>query len=270
MVLVDAFWLMYRSRYALDFLHNNEGRPTGMEYGFLKCCEALVRDVHPRLVLCWEGGSWRKNVDENYKANRSGGIEHDRITDFKQFVNRIYPHAEKAGLEADDVMASLADHCYIFTNDKDMLQLVNDHVLVIKSHKDKKFPWDEERVMEKYFGLEPKQLPQYFAFVGDEVDNVPGCSVRRSVVADVIKSSSTMKDILLNPRWSDIEQTNIWEWIQSGRYQKNLELVTLRKENVEIEEPLWDKEAIEKWLRMMELRSLQISGKVGIWDEDEF
>jgi 5'-3' exonuclease len=241
-----------------------------MEYGFIKTCEALQRDVHNQIVLCWEGGSWRRSVDADYKANRGRSIEPDRIKNFKQFINMVYDHAEKPGLEADDIIASLAKNCFIFTNDKDMLQLVSEDVVVIKSHKDQKFPWDVDRVMEKYHGLRPDQLPKFFAFVGDSIDNIPGSGVRASVLARVMQTTSSWLEFRTHPLWRGYELDAIADWLDSGRYELNLKLVTLKREAVEIQPAQWDEVAVEEWLRMMEFHSLGISRKVKLVASEEF
>jgi 5'-3' exonuclease len=268
MILVDAFWLLHKSRHTLDFLKNTKGRKTGMEYGFLKQCEGLEQEFGD-LVLCWEGKSFRKKLYPPYKANRKESIDKGRVAEFKEFCKQVYKWAEHPELEADDVMASLCGNgkTIIYSNDKDMLQCIDATTFVLKSYKEKKFPWDADEVEHKYFGLTPPELPIFFSWVGDAVDNIPGSGIRRSRIASAIVWARGGKRRMRDwPVWNANELDIL------DTFTPRLDLIKLRIEKVDIVDPIWDKSAIEDWLVMMEICSLKICGQVGMFrmDKEEF
>ena len=297
-VLVDAFLIIHRAKYKLDFLQNEAGRKTGMEYGFLKLCEALQREFEDaNIVLCWEGkNNFRKVIYPDYKGNRppsSVKLEWNRVEELKNFLKHPFINAEAEGFEADDVIASLVDHykvkeeVIIWSNDKDMLQLIRKGITVYKSFQElnKKYKWTPETVELKYYGLFPVELPIFFAFAGDKSDNIPGVPrIRKPVLASAIinarrsiKSGSfvfegnLISDILSYELWSGVELQRIESFIKAGYLQRNIELVILRRPDVIIEEPTNDKEAIKKWLTELELKSLKMSEAVGMnLDDEEF
>lgn len=297
-VLVDAFLIIHRAKYKLDFLQNEAGRKTGMEYGFLKLCEALQREFEGAdIVLCWEGkNNFRKVIYPDYKGNRppsSVRLEWDRVEELKNFLKHPFINAEAEGFEADDVIASLVDHykaeeeVIIWSNDKDMLQLIRKGVTVYKSFQElnKKYKWDRETVELRYFGLFPEELPIFFTFAGDKSDNIPGVPrIRKPILASAIISArraiepgsfiyagNLIQNILSYELWSGAELQRIESFIEAGYYQRNIELVILRRPDVIIEEPTNDKEAMKKWLTELELKSLKMSEAVGMnLDDEEF
>lgn len=297
-ILVDAFLIIHRAKYKLDFLQNEAGRKTGMEYGFLKLCEALQREFEGGdIVLCWEGkNNFRKVIYPDYKGNRppsSVRLEWDRVEELKNFLKHPFINAEAEGFEADDVIASLVDHykaeeeVIIWSNDKDMLQLIRKGVTVYKSFQElnKKYKWNRETVELRYFGLFPEELPIFFAFAGDKSDNIPGVPrIRKPILASAIISARRIKklgsfaflgnliqDILSYELWSGAELQRIESFIAAGYYQRNIELVILRRPDAIIEEPTNDKEAMKKWLTELELKSLKMSEAVGMnLDDEEF
>jgi len=300
-ILHDAFMTIHRAKYKLDFLQNEAGRKTGLEYGFLKCCEALEREFEGGdIVLCWEGrNNFRKQIYPDYKANRKisanplAKLDYKRIEEFKCFLKHPFINAEAEGFEADDVIASLVDHykddeeVIIYSNDKDMLQLIRKGVTVYKSFQElnKKYKWTRETVELKYYGLVPEELPIFFAFAGDKSDNIPGVPrIRKPILASAIISArrviepgsfvyagNLIQDILSYELWSGAELQRIESFIEAGYYQRNIELILLRRPDVIIEEPTNDKEAMKKWLTELEFRSLKISEVVGVnLDDEEF
>ena len=297
-VLVDAFLIIHRAKYKLDFLQNEAGRKTGMEYGFLKLCEALQREFEGAdIVLCWEGkNNFRKVIYPDYKGNRppsSVRLEWDRVEELKNFLKHPFINAEAEGFEADDVIASLVDHykaeeeVIIWSNDKDMLQLIRKGVTVYKSFQElnKKYKWNKETVELRYHGLFPEELPIFFAFAGDKSDNIPGVPrIRKPILANAIVKArrvidpgsfvfagNLIPDILSYELWSAVELQRIESFIEAGYLQRNIELVVLRRPDAIIEEPINDKEAMKKWLTELELKSLKMSEAVGMnLDDEEF
>lgn len=302
MILHDAFMTIHRAKYKLDFLQNESGQPTGLEYGFLKLCEALMREFNDNnMILCWEGkDNFRKQIYPKYKANRKvsdnplAKLDYKRIDKFKTFLRYPFNNAEAKGFEADDVIASLVDRyknkeeIIIWSNDKDLLQLVQDGVTVWRSFQElhKSYKWTARTIEEKYNGLFPEELPIFFAFAGDKVDNIPGVSrIRKPVLASAIinarrlvDSSSPpfiyegnlIRDILNYELWSGAELLRIEKFIEEGNLRRNIELIILRRPDVIIQEATNDEKAIKKWLTEMEFKSLKLSETVGVLDDEEF
>jgi len=299
-ILVDAFLIIHRAKYKLDFLENTAGRKTGMEYGFIKLCEALEREfAGGDIVLCWEGkNNFRKELYPDYKGNRKPStnplakLDWDRVADLKNFLRQPYINAEAEGYEADDTIASLVDHykdqeeVIIWSNDKDLLQLVRKGVTVWRSFQElhKKYKWTPRTIEEKYDGLFPEELPIYFAFSGDKVDNIPGVpKIRKPVLINAIINARRLikpgsfifkgcliQDILNYELWSGPELLRLENFIEAGHYQRNVELVLLRRPDVIIQEPIKNEEIIREWLEELELRSLKMSEETGVLDNAEF
>jgi 5'-3' exonuclease len=237
MILVDAMTLLYRTSWKLQELQTCDGRLTGMEYGFLVALESLRRFFKDELILCWEGRrNFRYQIDPEYKATRRVKrgedteenkkkhlhLNYTRINEFKDFLLMVAESASEPELEADDIIASLAErYCktepvIIFSSDKDLHQLLrnespqntledgagniarwvwadpgaDNHFAVSQmkdfQHKDKL--WTPLRVEEKYHGLTPQQFKVFQAWMGDTVDNIPGAPrVRQTRVAAAIQ-----------------------------------------------------------------------------------
>lgn len=302
MILHDAFMTIHRAKYKLDFLQNESGQPTGLEYGFLKLCEALMREFDDtNMILCWEGkNNFRKVIYPEYKANRKvstnplAKLDYDRVNRFKDFLRYPFINAEAEGFEADDVIASLVDsykgkeEIIIWSNDKDLLQLVQDGVTVWRSFQElhKSYKWDAEAIEKKYDGLFPCELPIFFAFAGDKIDNIPGVPrIRKPILASAIINArrlvdsnskpfiykgNLIQDILNYELWSGAELQRIEQFLEAGNLQRNIELIVLRRPEVVIQEATNNEEAIKEWLTKMEFKSLKMSEAVGMLDDEEF
>jgi DNA polymerase-1 len=182
--LVDVSSMFFRAFYAVRMLTNSQGLPTNAIYGFLSMSVKLLKDVKPDyMVYCYDqpGPSFRKEIDENYKANRSETPEEliPQIPYIKKLTELLgIPGIGKEKYEADDVIGSLVQfglknklEVVIVSGDKDFAQLINDRVTMLDTMKDKKY--DVEGVIEKW-GVTPEQFIDYLAITGDSSDNIPG------------------------------------------------------------------------------------------------
>jgi len=275
MILVDAYWMMHKYRNLLDYLTNSDGEPTGMEYGVLRTCEALDRDLKGDVVLCWESSSFRYDVFEGYKANRGlkTPLDSNRVKKFKAFCKQVYHNAEYQGLEADDVIACITAErskagkkTIIFSNDKDMLQLIDEHTVLLKAFREKKYPWNVETVEKQMNGLSPSDMVTFQGWVGDRVDNIPGSGLPQPKIASAILwQKETGRAFKQWPGWTTRELKKMMV------FKPRFDLVTLvRDKHIEIQEPLWQKEQIEAWLVHMNICSLKICAKVGMFMDEEF
>ncbi len=183
-ILVDGSSYLFRAYHALPELSNSQGEPTGAIVGVLNMLRRLLNDYRPEhIVVVFDapGGSFRNQLYKEYKANRPPMPEDLRmqIEPLHDIIRAMgLPLIMVEGVEADDVIGTLARQAteqgmntLISTGDKDMAQLVNEHVSLVNTMSET-FT-DRDGVVEK-FGVKPEQIIDYLALVGDSVDNIPG------------------------------------------------------------------------------------------------
>ena len=187
-ILVDGSTYLFRAYHAglragLR-LNSSQGEPTGAIHVVLNMLYSLLDEYQPeRIAVVFDapGKTFRDDLYAEYKANRPPMPEDLRpqIEPLVQAVEAIgLPVLRVKGVEADDVIGTLATRAtaaglttVISTSDKDMAQLVNEHVTLVNtmSHT----TMDPNGVFEK-FGVRPEQIIDYLALVGDSADNIPG------------------------------------------------------------------------------------------------
>ncbi|WP_163558400.1 DNA polymerase I [Halomonas sp. NO4] len=183
-VLVDGSSYLYRAFHALPALSTSEGQPTGAIKGVLAMLKRLLKDYPDSpmaVVFDAPGKTFRDELFEAYKAHRPPMPDDLRtqVEPLHECVRALgLPLLCIEGVEADDVIGTLARHAteagrdaVISTGDKDMAQLVNDHITLVNTMKDETL--DVAGVKEK-FGLPPERIIDYLALMGDKVDNIPG------------------------------------------------------------------------------------------------
>jgi len=182
--LVDGSSYLYRAFHALPNLTNSAGEPTGALLGVANMLRRLLKDAETEniaVVFDAKGPTFRHDMYAEYKANRPPmPLElRQQIEPIHQIVRLLgLPLIEVPGVEADDVIGTLANRaaakrmdCVISTGDKDMAQLVNDHVSLVNTMTDTSM--DANGVVQK-FGVTPEQIVDYLALTGDKADNIPG------------------------------------------------------------------------------------------------
>ncbi|MDQ5986593.1 MAG: DNA polymerase I [Syntrophus sp. SKADARSKE-3] len=182
--LVDGSNYLFRAFYAIRELSNSRGFPTNAIYGFTTMLLKLLRENNPEYIAVAfdvKGPTFRHDAYEGYKATRKAIPEAivPQIPFVKEVV-RAYgiPVIEQPGIEADDVIGTLATtyagrgmDVVIVSGDKDLLQLVSEHVTLVDTMKDKRY--DVSAVKER-FGVMPSQIVDLLALAGDASDNIPG------------------------------------------------------------------------------------------------
>ncbi|EWH03489.1 hypothetical protein Q427_03095 [Halomonas sp. BC04] len=183
-VLVDGSSYLYRAFHALPPLTTSKGQPTGAVKGVLNMLKRLIKDYPDSpmaVVFDAKGKTFRDELFDQYKAHRPPMPD-----DLRSQVEPLHACVRALGLpllciegvEADDVIGTLARQAteagrdaVISTGDKDMAQLVNEHITLVNTMKDETL--DVEGVKQK-FGLPPELIIDYLALMGDKVDNIPG------------------------------------------------------------------------------------------------
>ncbi len=184
LILVDGSSYLYRAFHALPPLSTSRGEPTGAIHGVLNMLRKLLRDYPGTplaVVFDAPGKTFRDDLFAQYKAHRPPMPDDLRaqIEPLLQAVNGMgLPLLRIGGVEADDVIGTLAqraaaagEQVLISTGDKDMTQLVNEHITLINTMSDTLL--DRAGVKTK-FDVYPEQIIDYLALVGDSSDNIPG------------------------------------------------------------------------------------------------
>jgi len=184
LLLVDGSSYLYRAFHAMPDLRNKAGEPTGAVYGVINMLRRLDSDFKADYRACVfdaKGKTFRDEWYPDYKAQRPP-MPDDLVRQIEPLHACIralgWPLLAIDGVEADDVIGTLTREasrrgieCVVSTGDKDLAQLVNPHVRLVNTMSSEVL--DEAGVLAK-FGVGPQQIVDYFALVGDSVDNVPG------------------------------------------------------------------------------------------------
>ncbi|MDP3561633.1 MAG: DNA polymerase I [Legionellaceae bacterium] len=184
LILVDGSSYFFRAFHALPPLTNSKGQPTGAIYGVANMIKRLIKDYQPEqiaIVFDAKGKTFRNDWYPEYKAHRPP-MPLDLSSQFEPLIQVLeamgLPLLIISGVEADDVIGTLAYHAtaaaqpiVISTGDKDMAQLVNDHITLVNTMNN--HTMDSLGVKEK-FGVLPEQIIDYLTLVGDTSDNIPG------------------------------------------------------------------------------------------------
>ncbi len=183
-ILVDGSSYLFRAFHAMPPLTNSKGQATGAIFGVINMLGKLLSQYQPEkmaVVFDAKGKTFRHDMYTEYKAHRPPMPEElsSQIAPLHEIVKALgLPILVIEGVEADDVIGTLAQQAteakhdtLISTGDKDMAQLVNEHVTLINTMNDSLST--PESVVEK-FGVRADQIIDYLALVGDTADNIPG------------------------------------------------------------------------------------------------
>jgi DNA polymerase-1 len=183
-LLVDGSSYLYRAYHAMPPLTNAQGQATGAIYGVVNMLRRLIRDYQPQhvaVVFDAKGKTFRNDLYAEYKATRPPMPDdlREQIEPLHNVVRAMgFPLLMVDNVEADDVIGTLAQQAteqhiktIISTGDKDMAQLVNEHVTLINTMSNT--TTDIQAVHDKY-GIAPNRIIDYLALMGDKVDNIPG------------------------------------------------------------------------------------------------
>ena len=209
-VLVDGSSYLFRAFYAPPHLTNSAGEPTGAIYGVVNMLRSLLKKYKPShmaVVFDAKGTTFRNDLYAEYKANRPPMPD-----DLRSQIAPLHAIVKALGLpllcidnvEADDVIGTLAQQAsaegrftLISTGDKDMAQLVNDHVMLINTMTDTLL--DYQGVVDKY-GVKPEQMIDLLSLMGDSSDNIPGLpKVGEKTALAMLQGLESIDAMLANP-----------------------------------------------------------------------
>ncbi|WP_462164650.1 DNA polymerase I [Pseudoalteromonas xiamenensis] len=184
LILVDGSSYLFRAYHSPPHLTNSKGEATGAIYGVVNMLKSLIKQYQPShmaVIFDAKGKTFRNDLYSEYKAHRPPMPDDLRtqIAPLHEIIKAMgFPLISIEGVEADDVIGTFARiaseqkrHVLISTGDKDMAQLVDEHVTLINTMTDTIS--DPDMVKEK-FGVGPELIIDYLALMGDKVDNIPG------------------------------------------------------------------------------------------------
>ncbi len=213
--LVDGSGFLFRAFHAIPLLTRPDGTPVNAVLGFTNMLLKLLDDLratHVAVIFDSARRSFRHEISPEYKAHRPDPPD-ELIPQFSlvRDATRAFQVAclEQPGFEADDLIATYARHARadgiavtIVSSDKDMMQLVSEHVSMFDAVKNRKIGPAEVR---EKFGVGPEKVVDVQALAGDATDNVPGIpGIGIKTAAHLIQEYGDL-DVLL-ARASEIKQ----------------------------------------------------------------
>lgn len=240
LLIVDGHAYAYRAFHAIRDLRSPEGRPKNAVYGFLKMLEKMRAAVDPtHLIVVWDGGlsAERQALLPEYKAQRPEMPE-----DLRPQLDEIGIYLDAAnvaqycgdGIEADDYIACLARQSakkgwrvIIASSDKDFMQLVSEQVGLLNPNDKTGKIWGRDEVYAKS-GVEPGQIADWLALMGDAVDNIPGVpGVGPKTASALLEEFGTVESLMA--RTGEVKSERLRaSLVQSAQtVKRNLELVRL-------------------------------------------
>lgn len=282
LLLVDGHYYLYRSFFAIRGLKNSRGEPTNAIYGFAKALRKMLIDLKPDFaVVVWDAGlpERRTSLQPAYKQHREEMPEELQVQQdpLRELISCLgVTSISSPQTEADDLIASYAVlaqeqgiEAIIATNDKDIMQLVNDHVKIYsvakadveqEGHKPRSHALIGPAEVEQRWGIKPSQIVDLLALTGDAADNIPGIlGVGKKTAAKWLQQFGSLTGLLAAPNLDP----KIHAKIESSHAQleQNREMIQLHLDlplpfPIEALEIKPDYPALVKALHYFEFRSL--------------
>ena len=209
LILVDGSSFLFRAYHAIPPLTNSKGEPTNAIYGVSNMLRKLIADYQSEyitVVFDAPGKTFRNDLYDQYKAHRPSMPDDLRvqIEPLHQLIRAMgLPLIMEPDVEADDVLGALAQNAagqgfsvIISTGDKDMAQLVTEHIILENTMSNARM--DIQGVFDK-FGVKPEQIVDYLALMGDSSDNIPGVpKVGPKTAAKWLEQYQTLENLIAN------------------------------------------------------------------------
>ena len=249
LLLVDGHYYLYRSFFAIRGLKNSRGEPTNAIYGFVKALRKMLADVKPdRAAVVWDAGlpARRVELQPAYKQNRSEMPDDLRPQEewLQKNISLLGTQGvELPNTEADDLIASYAiaarnagTEVVIATNDKDILQLVDDNIHIYSTNKtdikEGSFALLGAAEVAEKWGVPAARIADVLTLTGDSSDNIPGVpGIGGKTAVQLVTSYGSIQAMLENP--SLIENPRLREKIITGR-----DIITANREMVRLDDDL--------------------------------
>ncbi|HEX9401925.1 MAG TPA: DNA polymerase I [Anaeromyxobacter sp.] len=215
LTLIDGSGFIFRAYHAIPHLSTTKGVPTNAAYGFTTMLLKALREHAPtHVALVFDAGrkSFRNEIDPGYKANRPEApddlkVQFPLVRDVARAL--AVPIVEEAGVEADDVIGTLACRArergwdvVVVTGDKDFAQLVDAKVSLYDpmAEASGRGGWTGPAEVEKKLGVRPDQVVEYMSILGDKIDDVPGIpGVGEVTAAALVRHFGSVEELLRRP-----------------------------------------------------------------------
>lgn len=269
LILLDAGSIYYPAFHVMKDLATPDGFPTGAIFGFTRTLLKVVSQYPSKYVAVAfdaRGPTLRHEKYEEYKAHRPPMDDAlaVQIPKIKQIVEAFQiPIFEAPGYEADDLIATFAEAAaseqisvLIASGDKDLMQLVNDRVSVLKPSRKPgvDFQLLDAGGVEEYLGVAPQRIPDYLALVGDSSDNIPGVpGVGEKTARKLLEQFEGLSDVLEHVE--KIGNGRAKKALQEHRDQAELSYDLVQLESVPLESNSLNECAVgdPDWSRVREL-----------------
>jgi DNA polymerase-1 len=240
--LVDGMSQIYRAYYAIRGLSTSGGLPTNAIYGFTNILRRLITAEKPDylgVVLDTAERTFRHESYEKYKASRTKMP--DDLSVQMPYIRRVcevlrVPITGLAGYEADDIIGTFACKArdlqievIVVTNDKDLCQLVDDHIKVLRTDRFGNVIMMDAAAVEEKMGVRPSQIPDLLGLMGDTIDDIPGApGVGEKGARQIIQQFGSIEAALANA--DRIERKTYRESLKNNAdlVRQSLELATLK------------------------------------------
>ncbi|MDD5492730.1 MAG: DNA polymerase I [bacterium] len=235
--IIDGHAYIHRAFHALPMLTNSQGLVINAVYGFTRMLLKIIKREQPDyLAVCFDSPhpTFRHKAFEQYKATRKETPDElkTQIPMVQEMVEAFkIPVFRMPGYEADDLIATIARQAekqdvdvVVVSGDKDILQLVDEHIKVLSEPKGILF--SEKEVQEK-FGFSADKIKDYLGLCGDSSDNIPGVpGIGEKTALQLVKEYGTIENMYQN---LDKMPAKVKNKMEAGREMafKSKELVTL-------------------------------------------
>ncbi len=279
--LIDGHALAYRTYFALTAASDGtrwttkSGEPTAGTYGFAAVVLRLMDQESPEyMAVSFDTGrTFRDDLFPDYKATREKmppdlGVQIDRIRELVLAFE--LPILEAEGFEADDVLGTVAKraasegvHVVILTGDRDLLQLASENITIRLSGRSLSESEDYgPKEVQKKLGIQPSQIAEYKAIVGDTSDNIPGVrGVGQKTAVNLLKEYGDLETIYENlDKVTARFRNKLEDQREQAFLSRDLALIVT---DVDVEFDLqacrtheYDREQVMELFRTLEFRSL--------------
>ena len=243
LLIVDGHAYAYRAFHAIRELRAPSGEPTNAIFGFIKMLTKMRAALSPsHLIVVWDGGlsAERTAALPEYKAQRP-----EMPVDLGKQIDQIVAYLEAVGLtsfcrdgvEADDYIACVARRAaragmdvVIASSDKDFMQLVSSRIGLFNRNDKTETVWTAEQVRAKT-GVNPAQIVDWLALIGDSVDNIPGVpGVGPKTATDLLNQFGSVTELF--NRLNEVKSERLRAALQSSAaaVKRNVALVRLQDE----------------------------------------
>ena len=242
LLIVDGHAYAYRAFHAIRSLSSPSGAPTNAIFGFIKMLTKMQAQLSPSHgVVVWDGGLAAERMAEHpeYKTQRA-----PMPADLDQQMAGIMSYLDAAGVasfcregvEADDWIAAITRHhaetvpVVIASSDKDFMQLVSNRIGILNPNDKSEKVWGVDEVRAR-IGVEPSQVVDFLALIGDHVDNIHGVpGVGPKTAADLLRQFGSVE--LLCARLAEVKSEKLRANLESSVavLRRNQRLIRLRED----------------------------------------